>query len=132
MLQNYLIGHLFCWYNKNMTITVDEFVKHRVLPEHQDIVAMLRQLMRETAPGAQEVISYGILAWKGKRMLAVVSPTKQDITFAFSRGAAFEDKYGLLQGVGTISKHVKLKSLGDVNKSALRYYIKQALKFDKE
>jgi uncharacterized protein YdhG (YjbR/CyaY superfamily) len=113
-----------------MTITVDEFVKHKVLPEHQDIVAMIRQLMREMAPDAKELISYGIPAWKGKRILAVISPTKKDITFAFSRGAEFEDKYGLLQGVGRVSKHVTIKSLTDVNKTALRYYIKQALKYD--
>ena len=75
-------------------------------------------------------ISYGIPAYKGKRMLAVISPTKKDITFAFSRGADFEDKYKLLEGVGKVSKHVKIKDLEDVNKDALRYYIKQALKFD--
>lgn len=114
--------------------TVDDFVKHKVLPEHRDIVAMLRKLMRELAPDAREGISYGILAWKGKRMLAVISPTKKDITFAFSRGAEFEDKYGLLRGVGKVSKHVKIKDLKHVNKDALRYYIKQALElsFDKK
>jgi hypothetical protein len=111
-------------------MTVDEFVKHKVLPAHQDIVAMIRQLMRETAPDAKEIISYGIPVWKGKRILAVISPTKKDITFAFSRGAEFEDKYGLLRGVGKVSKHVKIKRLEDVNKSALRYYVKQAVEFD--
>ena len=111
-------------------MTVDEFVKHKVLPQHQDIVTMIRQLMREIAPDAKEVISYGILAWKGKRMLAVISPTKKDITFAFSRGAEFEDKYGILQGVGKVSKHIKIKNLNDVNKGVLQYYIKQALKLD--
>jgi hypothetical protein len=111
-------------------LNIDEFVKTKVLPEHQDIVAMLRELMRECAPNAKELISYGIPAWKGKRMLAVISPTKKDITFAFSRGAEFSDKYGLLQGVGKRSKHVKIKNLSAVNKDALRYYIKQALELD--
>ena len=110
--------------------TIDDFVKHKVLPEHQDIVAMIRELVREMAPNASEAISYGIPVWKGKRILAVISPTKKDITFAFSRGAELEDKYGLLQGVGKVSEHVKIKYLKDVNKDALRYYIKQALEFD--
>jgi hypothetical protein len=109
---------------------VDEFVKHKVLPQYQDIVAAIRGLMRECAPDAQEVISYGIPVYKGKRGLAVISPTKKDITFSFSRGAEFEDKYGLLQGVGKVSKHVKIKDLKDINKDALRYYIKQALELD--
>ncbi len=63
-------------------------------------------------------------------MLAVVSPTKKDITFAFSRGAEFEDRFGLLRGVGKVSKHVKIKRLEEANKGALRYYIEQALKLD--
>jgi hypothetical protein len=62
--------------------------------------------------------------------LAVISPTKKDITFAFSRGAQFEDKYSLLKGVGKSSKHIKFKNAGGVNKEVLEYYIKQALEFD--
>lgn len=112
--------------------TVDSFIENRVQPEHREIVGMLRQLMRETAPGAKEVITYGVLAWRGNLILAVVSPTKKDITFAFSKGAAFEDKYGLLKGVGKVSKHVKLKDVKDMNQAALEYYIKQALELDKK
>jgi len=110
--------------------TMDEFLKDRVLPEHLPIVAMLRGLMKECAPKAKEQISYGILVWKQTRGLAVVSPTRKDITFAFSQGAKFEDKYKLLQGVGKVSKHVKIKNLKEAPKAALKYYIKQALQLD--
>ncbi len=110
--------------------TIDEFLEHRVLPEHLSIVALLRKMMREHAPEAKEQISYGILMWKQKRGLAVISPTKKNITFAFSRGANFEDKFGLLQGVGKVSKHVKIKSLKDAPQAALKYYIKQAVQLD--
>ena len=113
-------------------MTVDDFVKTKVLPEFQPIVAMIRELMKECAPNAKEVISYGIPAYKAKRILVVISPTKKDITFAFSRGAEFEDKYGLLRGVGKVSKHVKLKNLAAVNEEALRYYIGQALELDEK
>jgi hypothetical protein len=83
-------------------------------------------------PGAKEQISYGIPAYKGRRILAVISPTKKGITFAFSRGAEFEDKYRLLEGVGKVSKNVRISHPKDINKAALRYYIKQALEFDAE
>jgi hypothetical protein len=111
-------------------LTVDEFVKTKVLSEFHPVVAEIRALMKEYAPDAQEIISYGIPAYRVKRIIAVISPTKKDITFAFSRGAEFEDRYGLLQGVGKVSKHVKLKNLADMNIEALRYYIQQALEFD--
>lgn len=109
---------------------VEEFVEAWVLPRHREIVAAIRALMRECAPEAREVLTYGILGWKRERVLAVISPTKKDITFAFSRGAEFEDKYGLLRGVGKVSKHVKIKALEEVNEEALRDYVKQALALD--
>ena len=112
------------------TMTVDEFVQARVLPELHPVVAMIRQLMKESAPQAEELVSYGIPAYKMKRIIAVISPTKQDITFSFSRGAQFADKYKLLKGIGKSSKHIKVKSVAEANQAALRYYIKQAVKFD--
>ena len=115
-----------------MATTVDEFVNTRVLPQYRDIVAALRTLMKENAPDATEGISYGIPAFRGRHILAVISPTKKGITFAFSRGAEFEDKYGLLEGVGKVSKNVRISRLEDINRDALRYYIRQALELDAE
>lgn len=110
--------------------TVDEFVTDRVLPEFHDTVAMLRELMRECAPHATEKMSYGLPMWIGRSTLAWISPTKRDITFGFTFGAEFEDKYGLLKGRGKNAKHVKIKKLSDANQDALRYYIQQALDRD--
>ena len=115
-----------------MTRSVDEFVSQKVLPQHRDIVVMLRQCMREMVPGAMEMICRGIPGWKGVRMLAVISPTKKDITLAFSRGAEFEDKYGLLKGAGKVSKHMKFKSMADLDTDVLRYYIGQAAALDEK
>jgi hypothetical protein len=111
-------------------ITVDEFVATKVLPKYQDIVTTLRKLMREYAPGAQEIMSYGIPNYRCNRGIAVISPAKSHITLAFSRGAEFEDKYGMLEGVGKVSKNVRFRGVKDINKEALRYYIKQALELD--
>jgi hypothetical protein len=112
-------------------MTVDEFVKERVRPEYREIVAELRKLMRDYAPDAKEIISYGVPMYRQRRTLAVISPTKKGITFAFSRGAEFKDEYGLLEGVGKVSKNVRMRDLREVNTVALRYYIKQALELDR-
>jgi hypothetical protein len=113
-----------------MSNPVDEFVETRVRPEQQEIVAKIRALMQESAPDAEEVISYGIPAWKGNRIMAVMNTSKSGITFAFAHGAEFTDKYGLLEGVGKKSKNVRMKSMKDVNEAALKDYIRQALEFD--
>jgi hypothetical protein len=113
------------------TNLVDDFVLNKVLPEYHDIVSMIRDLIREMAPDAIETISYGIPVWKGERIFAYLSPNKKGITFSFSRGVQFEDKYGLLKGVGKSSKHLIINNVNDLNNDALRYYINQALDFDK-
>jgi hypothetical protein len=110
--------------------TVDDFVKDKVLPEFHDIVTMLRELMRKCAPHATEQISYGIPMWKGKWPLAWISPTKRDITFGFTFGVEFDDRFGLLKGKGKHARHVKIRKLADANQDALRYYIQQAVERD--
>ena len=104
-------------------MTVNEFVKTRVQPEHRPIVAAVRGLMREHAPDAREAISYGMPTYGQNKPVAWINASKSGITFGFRQGAYLEDKYGLLRGVA--------KTLDDVNKPALKYYIKQAVKLDK-
>lgn len=110
--------------------TVDEFVKEKIPPEFHDIVKMLRELMRECAPHATEQIYYGLPMWKGKWPLAWVSPSKRDITFGFTYGVEFDDRFGLLKGKGKNARHVKIRKLADANQEALRYYIQQAVERD--
>lgn len=112
-------------------MTVDEFVEGKVLPEFRPIVAFLRSLMKERAPEAREVMSYALPMYLQKSTLAWISPSKTGITFSFKSGVAFEDRYGLLRGVGKHARGVRMKNLGEVNEPALRYYIEQALKLDK-
>ena len=109
---------------------VYEFVQTRVLPEYREIVTMLRGLMKEMDPEIKEVISYGILAFKKIHIIAVMNPTKKDITFAFSQGAKLKDKYGLLKGVGRVSKHLKLKKPDSIDREVLKYYIRLAIDLD--
>jgi hypothetical protein len=111
-------------------MTVDEFVKNKVLPEFREVVECIRQVMRELAPDAQEEIGYGIPVYKARRIFAVISPTKKDITLSFSRGAEFEDKYALLGGVGKVSKFIKYKRVDEIDKDVLAYYVRQALELD--
>jgi hypothetical protein len=110
-------------------MTVDEFVEKRVQPEHREIVARIRDLMRRQR-GVTELISYGIPAYRRNRIIAVISPTKKDITFSFSRGAQMEDRYNVLRGAGKSSKHVKFRTVADFKEPVVRYYVKQAVALD--
>ncbi|RJL36040.1 DUF1801 domain-containing protein [Bailinhaonella thermotolerans] len=109
---------------------VDEYVESRLQPWQREIVAELREVMRESAPEAAEVISSGSPAWRGAKILAIISPSKTHVTFAFERGAEFTDEHGLLEGSGRRTRHVKIKPGADVNRDALRSYIAQAVALD--
>jgi hypothetical protein len=113
-------------------MNLDQFVEENVAPELRPTVAAIRGLVKECAPDAQEMISYGMPVYKGKNIFAWINPPKKDVTFSFPRGVQIEDRYGLLRGTakgGT--RHVKMKNVGEVNKPALKYYIKQAVNLDK-
>jgi hypothetical protein len=112
--------------------TVDEFVERKVRPDFREIVAEIRALMRKHAPKATEVISYGIPMYAEGKPVAWISPSKTGISLGFRQGAYFEDKYGLLRDASKHSKSVKMKTVKDVNRAALRYYIRQAVELDKK
>lgn len=113
-----------------MSRAVDEFVKRRVRPELRPVVTLLRRLMRENAPSASEEIKYGIPMWVGTYAFAFLNPTRTVVTFGFSHGVHLTDRYGLLKGRGKWARHVKLRSVEDVNVPALRSYIRQAATLD--
>jgi hypothetical protein len=94
----------------------NDIVGTKVLPVFRPIVEEIRVLIKSCAPDAKEIISYGIPAYKVKTIIAVISPTKKDIALAFSRGAEFEEKYHLLQGVGKVSKNLKFVNLSDIRR----------------
>ncbi|SIQ25771.1 DUF1801 domain-containing protein [Micromonospora avicenniae] len=109
---------------------VDVYVENKLDPRHREIVVALRALMADSAPGATECLTYGSPAWRGKKILAVISQSKTHLTFAFERGAEFVDSHGLLEGVGKKTRHVKIKTLDGINEEALRDYITQAVSLD--
>jgi len=112
-------------------MTVDEFVATKVVPEFWPVVAAIQKVLKESAPDAHEVISYGIPMYGLTKPLAWINPSKTGITLGFRQGASFTDRYGLLRGTGKHARHVRMRNVGEVNSAALRYYVKQALKLDK-
>ena len=114
-----------------LSMTVDDYVNSRVLPEHRETVAMLRALVRECAPHAEELVSYGMPVFKARqKVFAWIIATKKDITFSFRAGASIEDRFDLLRGVGKHARHIKIRRADSVDGDVLRYYIRQALNLD--
>ena len=117
---------------------IDEFIKAKVAEEHQPIVTKFRALIKKEFSNLQEEMRggtekyYGVPVYRNKRIVITLSPTKKGITFSFSEGKKFEDKYLLLEGEGHKSLNLRISKVEEYNDEILRYYIKQAILFDNE
>jgi len=112
-------------------MSVDEYIERKVPPEYREVMTLLREFIREAVPDAEESIYYGQPMYKKRNLVfAWITPSKKGIALSFLRGVKFEDKYGLLEGNAKWSRYVKIKKVDDLNKEALRYYIKQAIKLE--
>src|SRR5258708_7064990 len=114
-----------------MAMRVDDWVVSNVPPGHRETVAMVRALVSEIVPQAEEMISYNMPVLKANgKIFAWVLAAQKDVTFSFRAGTGLDDRYGLLRGTGKTARHIKLKSVDSVDKAVLRYYIEQAVALD--
>ncbi len=112
-------------------MTVDEYVAKKVPPQHRDLVNELRALLRKNMPGAEELISYGVPMYRYNKPIAWISPSKSGVSVGFRDGTSIEDKRGLLKGKGKGARNVQMRKVEDIDRAALRDYIKQAVKLDR-
>lgn len=120
-----------------MSLTVDEFLAEYPA-EVQSIAMKVRLLVREVMPDALEIvdvpakmIAYGTEnSYKG--MICVISPYAKHVNLGFARGTSVPDPAGLLEGTGKRARHVKLKSLEDVERPEVRALLEAAVREHQE
>ncbi len=122
-------------------MTVDkfeQFAEEKIKSDYQPIFSQFRRLIREQYPDLKEEMRggtekyYGVPVYRFKRIVITVSPTKQGITFSFTNGKQFEDKHGLLEGVGNKSLNLRISDIADYDDQIMSYYIDQAIELDQK
>ena len=112
-------------------MTVDEWVAKNVPARHRDLVAELRGLMKKNMPGAEEVVSYNMPVYRYDKPVAWINAGKSGVSVGFRDGTRIEDTYRLLKGTGKGARNVHMKKVEEINRTALRDYIKQAVRLDR-
>jgi hypothetical protein len=95
-------------------------------PEQQEIEQRLRELVFDVMPDGEEVVDMG-----NKLLAYTFGPRLRDFTFAliahkahvnvqFPDGVDLDDPDGLVEGTGKRIRHVKVRSMEDVDRPALR------------
>jgi hypothetical protein len=114
--------------HKIVNPTVEQFLA-TYSPDVQELAQKARALIQEIVPDAHEryyekysSLSYG----SGTKMtegFVYIAPMKNRINLGFYRGAVLPDSDGLLEGTGKLLRHVKVFSVAELEKPAIRQLI---------
>ena len=102
-------------------------------PAVQAIALKVRAVVQNAFPEAGEwvdppdkLIAYGSApTYKG--MICMIAPFKDSVNLGFIRGTQLPDPTHLLRGTGKWSRHIKFKTLDEVDNPAVRDLIEAAL-----
>ena len=98
-----------------------------------DVTKAVRALVKKTVKGSEEYVNpwkIPTFDWHGP--LCGYMAQKGHVTLILYRGTELEDPQRLLEGTGKSLRHVKLRSLADVNKPAVEKLLAEAAKLNEE
>ncbi len=103
-------------------------------PSLRPIATALRQAVVEVDPNACEGVrlgdraaTYGVGPRKMIDGYAYILPCKRWINLGFHQGVDLADPAGFLEGTGARMRHVKIRSLDDAKRPAVRALLQAAL-----
>lgn len=96
-------------------------------PKNQKIIRALRKFVKRVAPKLEESVKWGNGCWlKGKAPISYVYSAPDYVQFGFVHGSALEDPRGLLEGNGQYVRHVKVRTVKDIDEKAFGAFLRQA------
>ncbi len=101
------------------------------IEEPQRAVArVLRDLIRDTGPGLQEKVMYGVPWYRGTGYVCAIASHSDPTNLEFYCGASLRDPAGLLEGTGKNMRHVKLRRVDDARQPRLAALVREAIDLD--
>jgi hypothetical protein len=99
-----------------------------------NLALALREVILEEMPDASESVYqvYTVAIWFGfsgkmKDMFCYIATNAKHINLGFPRGSTLSDPGKVLEGDGKVMRHIKLRSLEDVERPYVRRYIRAAI-----
>ena len=108
----------------------DEYLREKNLGL-QEVVMHLRALVKKSIPKVKEDVNpWHIPIFESNGPICYYMAGKNHVTLGFIRGTSLHDPEGLLQGTGKNLRHVKIKSVADLNQKGLRELLKSAARLN--
>ena len=96
-------------------------------PKNRRLIRALRAFVRRAFPSLQESVKWGNGCWlQDDTPVSYVYSDTDYVQFGFIRGSALSDPRGLLHGNGQYVRHIKVRSLGDIDERAFAALLRQA------
>jgi hypothetical protein len=116
---------------KQAGIWISDYVKDA--GKLEGVAKAVRVLVKDAVKGVEEYVNpWKIPSFDSNGPLCCFMVGKQHVTFAFMRGAALPDPEKLLEGTGKGVRHVKLRSVADLKRPAVKKLVAEAAKLNKK
>ena len=90
-------------------------------PELRKVARALRNFVKRIVPGVKETVNaWGIPTFEAPNSFCFYMVGKQHVTFGFHFGTSLKDPESLLEGTGKNIRHVKLRTVADLEQKSLR------------
>ena len=110
--------------------TFDDWVAD-IDPKLRSLAQGLRRMFLDAAPDFRESIKWGNPCFEKKvRTFYIASQSDKYVTLGLWQGALLPNPEGLIEGTGKRMRHVKLRSVEDLEAPALGGIIRQAVELD--
>lgn len=97
------------------------------VPEKFEILKNLRQIVFSNYPKVNERIMYRGIMFSLEDDFGGLFVRKNHISFEFSFGVEMDDPNNILEGTGKYRRHLKIRSLADIEDKEVDFFVKQAL-----
>ena len=116
---------------KSKNQKVQEFLEDIMMinEEQYNILQKLREIVFKLHPKIEEKMKYGGIMFSLEEDLGGLFVQKKHISFEFVNGFQFNDPDILLEGTGKYRRHLKLRSISDIDDKNVKKYVKQIWKF---
>ena len=95
--------------------------------EKFEILQNLRKIVFSNFPEANERIMYGGIMFSIEDDFGGLFVRKNHISFEFSYGANMNDPHKILEGTGKLRRHLKIRSLADIEDKKVEFFVRQSL-----
>ena len=99
-------------------------------PSLRQIAEALRDIVLSTEPDLKESIKWSQPVYAKRGNVFYLAATQEYVSLGFFKGARLTDPERKIEGTGKSMRHVKVRSLEDIDTGQIRSWVREAVSID--